>query len=479
MASDRVRARARRAGSGEVARETEKGAAAGGPAPGRSLGPRMLPAWTGLRGLAVAAILLYGYFPSAFRGGWLAFSIFLFLAGYLVTQALLTAYRQTQTLPLAAFWIRRLVRVYPSLIALLTVSSAVGLALAHPLLYCYPLASVSALLGFNNIWQISAGFPAFEIDGVYNIFRHLYFLSILIQLFILWPLGLRLLALGIPSALPPKRKLRQLRYRVFLLAGGLFVFSLLYSAVRAGLGTSPDRLFYGTDTQAYPFMAGALVAGLAPQRRLQKLRLPFSGLVQEILFGVPFLLMLLAFIFVSGTERLSYILLQPLFCLLLIFWVPLLAVSSSSLSRIFSNRILKALGERAYAIYLWHFAIREALRAIPATQRIPSLLSLLLQILLLLLLTESTHHFLETDFRATLRNVLHTFRAAPANIFDKGVLRAMGVALAVCAVLASWVAAMIISPQVDVKSATPPAVLSESGNVKTAVLPAPSSGARP
>src|SRR5215831_13481824 len=85
------------------------------------------PALDGLRGLAVAAVLLFhGGFTWA-RGGFLGVSTFFTLSGFLITSLLLTEHRRTGRIALGGFWERRFRRLMPA--ALATLAFAVLLAL--------------------------------------------------------------------------------------------------------------------------------------------------------------------------------------------------------------------------------------------------------------------------------------------------------------------------------------------------------------
>ena len=72
------------------------------------------PALDGIRGLAVAAVLLFhAGFPWA-RGGFLGVSTFFTLSGFLITSLLLVERRATGRVALGRFWSRRLRRLFPA-----------------------------------------------------------------------------------------------------------------------------------------------------------------------------------------------------------------------------------------------------------------------------------------------------------------------------------------------------------------------------
>jgi peptidoglycan/LPS O-acetylase OafA/YrhL len=86
-----------------------------GPAPSRS-GAKLAynPALDGIRGIAVAAVLLFHGGFSWARGGYLGVSTFFTLSGFLITSLLISERLGTGRIRLTAFWARRLRRLFPA-----------------------------------------------------------------------------------------------------------------------------------------------------------------------------------------------------------------------------------------------------------------------------------------------------------------------------------------------------------------------------
>jgi peptidoglycan/LPS O-acetylase OafA/YrhL len=83
---------------------------------------RYIPALDGLRGIAVAGVLLFH--GGHLEGGYLGVDLFFVLSGFLITSLLLAERQATGTIGLKAFWGRRARRLLPALALLL-----VGVAL--------------------------------------------------------------------------------------------------------------------------------------------------------------------------------------------------------------------------------------------------------------------------------------------------------------------------------------------------------------
>src|SRR5690349_860069 len=91
---------------------------------------RHQPALDGLRGLAVAGVLLFH--GGHLRGGYLGVDAFFVLSGFLITSLLLTEARNDGRVGLGAFWARRARRLLPALACVLVFVALYALLLAKP-----------------------------------------------------------------------------------------------------------------------------------------------------------------------------------------------------------------------------------------------------------------------------------------------------------------------------------------------------------
>ena len=84
----------------------------------------MLFLFDGLRGLAVAVVVLYHAWPELLPGGWIGVSVFFTLSGFLITQILLGDDRpiDQKGMPFASFWSRRARRLLPAALATVSVT---------------------------------------------------------------------------------------------------------------------------------------------------------------------------------------------------------------------------------------------------------------------------------------------------------------------------------------------------------------------
>ncbi len=91
---------------------------------------RHVPALDGLRGVAVAGVLLFH--ADHLMGGFLGVDLFFTLSGFLITTILLQEATRTGAIRLGAFWARRARRLLPALLALLLAVAVYAAVWARP-----------------------------------------------------------------------------------------------------------------------------------------------------------------------------------------------------------------------------------------------------------------------------------------------------------------------------------------------------------
>src|SRR3981081_2577742 len=103
-----------------------------GPAPGRSRAPAYRPDIDGLRALAVIAVILFHSRIPGFDGGYVGVDVFFVISGYLITQCLEVSREESACRTLGAFYLRRMRRILPALLATCLVTAIVAGALFLP-----------------------------------------------------------------------------------------------------------------------------------------------------------------------------------------------------------------------------------------------------------------------------------------------------------------------------------------------------------
>ena len=82
-----------------------------------------IPALDGLRGLAVAAVVLYHFAPELVPAGFIGVDVFLVLSGFLITSLALEEVDRTKSMSAPSFFARRARRLLPAAIATIVLRS--------------------------------------------------------------------------------------------------------------------------------------------------------------------------------------------------------------------------------------------------------------------------------------------------------------------------------------------------------------------
>ena len=98
----------------------------------RSRAPAYRPDIDGLRALAVISVILFHNGIPGFDGGYVGVDVFFVISGYLITQLLEESRDESAPRRLATFYVRRMRRILPALLATCLVTAIVAIALFTP-----------------------------------------------------------------------------------------------------------------------------------------------------------------------------------------------------------------------------------------------------------------------------------------------------------------------------------------------------------
>lgn len=310
---------------------------------------RFITGYSGLRALAVIAVILYHLDPNKFIGGYLGVPIFLVLSGYLVTDHMRNSYEETGSYNTKGFYLRRAKKLYPPLIAVLWGSAAYIVLFQRNLLAKLNQIVITNLLGVYNFWQISNGQSYFErFAANESPFVHLWTMSIEMQFYVLWPLVIWLLY----------RFLKKDKQRAWVIAL-LTIASAIEMAVLFRPGQDTSRIYYGSDTRFFALGLGALLAFLWPIKRLRQTVSKSSTTILDIAGGVS-LLGMLAMVcshWLDPQRDFAYRGGIFLFSLLTMVASAVIAHPGSHWNKWLTNPVFNWIGSRSYGIYLYQFPV--------------------------------------------------------------------------------------------------------------------------
>lgn len=208
-------------------------------------GGRVLPL-DGLRALAILGVVLYHLHVPGVKGGFVGVNVFFVLSGYLITSLLLEEHRREATIRLGRFWVRRILRLYPSLVAVVVVAAALWFLVGD-----YGYSDVGAGSGALIALTYTGNFMRAFAHVSQGVFAPGWSLAMEEQFYLIWPpILLLLLSKG-------------LRRKVIAWIGAAAVIaSCVFSAVLydtpSGIAT-PD-IYFSPVSNVAPLMMGCVLA---------------------------------------------------------------------------------------------------------------------------------------------------------------------------------------------------------------------------
>ena len=335
-----------------------------------------VPALDGIRAVAVAAVLAFhGGLPGA-TGGFLGVDAFFVLSGYLITALLLAEWtRSGGRLDLAGFWGRRVRRLLPALLLMVTVVAIGARALLPPEeIRLLRGDGIAALLYVANWRMIFRGGDYFAQTAAPSPLEHTWSLGIEEQFYLLWPLVLCAVLYVRPAGHRSGRARARLWWLVVLCAAGI-VASTAALAVTYSV-EDPGRAYYGTDTRGAGLLIGASLAALLALRRGRPTgpgsppatpRPPTPRWQRAGLGGsaaVAAAVVVWTATHLSGTDEVLYQGGMAGIALAVAVVIAHVALVPSGWSaRLLSLPPLPVLGRISYGVYLWHWPVFIAANA--------------------------------------------------------------------------------------------------------------------
>lgn len=338
--------------------------------PTRDEPPRTRHIWTGLdglRGIAVMGVVVFHLAVEWAGNGYVGVDVFFALSGFLITWLLLEEHDRTRHISLTRFYMRRILRLYPALVATVLLVLLLGL-LAEQVDRVLP-GAIAALLYAAN-WWIYTGREALLLE-------HTWTLAIEEHFYLLWPL----LVILWMSRRGPVR------------AVGMVVTAVLAALVLLPWPEAFEGV-RGSYLRGAPIVWGSLAAALL--RRVE------IGPRSRSIVGVAGLgaLLVLSFMMVTPTRLPTEWMtgLRSLPGLLSVIVVIAVVASPGCMAaRILSWAPLRWMGKRAYGIYLYHLPITMVL-AFQLDVGLPDFARALLTVALTITVAGASYRWLETPF---------------------------------------------------------------------------------
>lgn len=292
----------------------------------------------GMRGLAVALVVLAHAGLPGFASGFIGVDVFFVISGFLITSLLAEELEASGRIDPWQFYARRVRRLAPAMIVMLLVTMMLArMLLPGPGLALQAESGFWAALWLSNFLFAFNEFGYFSDGAKGSLYLHTWSLGVEEQFYLLWPAVIAIAWKGIRG---------RGRAWVFRLFSGCT--AACYVAALVAYQHFPIESYYLMPTRLWELSAGAaaaLAVPLAPGHRLRGLAAPTGVLL--LLAGLalaqpdaPALFWKLAIV-VAGTALL------------------LVSISDSPGmgTRWLDSRALRFLGRISYGVYLWHWPL--------------------------------------------------------------------------------------------------------------------------
>ncbi|MDA9897362.1 acyltransferase [Alphaproteobacteria bacterium] len=283
----------------------------------------------GLRAIAILLVVGYHASPKWFFSGFIGVDIFFVISGYLITRIILFEIHN-QTFTLKNFYSRRICRLLPAFLILLSIVMVFGFFNLNSIEYKNLAKSVIFSSIFANNLNLIGSSGYFDFPASQKPLLHLWSLGVEEQFYIIWPTTI---------LLAYKLNISTFKLLIFLVLASLAlnIQTLTAESVKA---------FYYPHMRFYEIGIGALLAYKKPIY-------PRHGPMETIIILMGVCLITAGLLLIDNTKPFpGYLALLPTLGTACLIW----SNEESFFKRYFlSNRILVFIGKVSYPWYLFHW----------------------------------------------------------------------------------------------------------------------------
>ncbi len=297
----------------------------------------------------MTAVLLFHAGFVTFSGGFAGVDVFFVISGFLITRLIVNEVHTTGTFRFGHFYVRRVRRLFPALLATLWLSFIGAAFLFAPqFLSRIGGALVAALFSVSNIYfWAESGY--FDPDAILKPLLHTWSLGVEEQFYLVWPvlvvLAVRNRSGWIGPACIGVSGVASFMFALDMADGRLAILDVMYGIGDAARADGPAAVFFLAPFRVFEFAIGALCVWLAADRKM-------PDLFAEALLAIGLALIALAVLLLDEAATFpSWNALLP--CLGAAFVI--LAGAPPIFGKVLTNPVAIGLGKISYSLYLVHW----------------------------------------------------------------------------------------------------------------------------